>query len=331
MRMAFAGFRHPHIFSLYADACKASDIEIVGCFEENAGVRASLSRDAGIVCTYPTYTALLEDARVDAVAVGDYYGIRGSRVIEALRHGKHVLCDKPICTRPEELDEIERLCREKNLLVRCMLDLRYLPQIGKASDLLRSGEMGAVRVVSFSGQHPLNEDSRPAWYFEENAHGGTINDLAIHGIDLVRILTGEDLTQINCTKTWNAFAKRAPQFSDCAQFMAQMGPIALTGDVSYSAPACGYEMPTYWEFRFWCDKGMLRFHYTDPRLFLYREEQEVIDCRVQPFNMAADFSDELTGKKTPLSAADCLASTRQTLRLQQYADRHGTPDGRDGQ
>lgn len=323
MRIAFAGFRHPHILSLYRDACKAPNVEIVGCFESDAEVRASLAHEDKIVCTYPTYESLLADARVDAVAVGDYYGVRGSRIIQALQHGKHVLCDKPICTKIEELNEIERLCAETGLRVCCMLDLRYLPQADNARGILRSGQLGKIHSVFFSGQHPLNADTRPAWYFEAEKHGGTINDLAIHGIDLVRFLTDEDLTAIQCVKTWNAFAVRAPYFHDCAQFMAQMGSVALTGDVSYSAPRCGYDMPTYWEFQFWCEKGMLRFHYTDPRLFLYREREEIVDCPVLPFNMAADFADEIAGIKTPLGAQDCLVSARQTLMLQQYADRHG--------
>ena len=84
MRIAFAGFRHPHILSLYRDACSASNVEIVGCFEEDAAVRASLAHENKIVCSYPTYASLLADARVDAVAVGDYYDVRGSRIIEAL-------------------------------------------------------------------------------------------------------------------------------------------------------------------------------------------------------------------------------------------------------
>ena len=35
-------------------------------------------------------------------------------LIDALKRGKHVICDKPICTSLEELDEIERLSEEKN-------------------------------------------------------------------------------------------------------------------------------------------------------------------------------------------------------------------------
>ncbi len=323
MRLAFAGFRHPHILSLYRDACRAPNVEIVGCFEEDAEVRASLALMEGVICTYPTYEALLEDPRVDAVAVGDWYGVRGSRLIGALRHGKHVLCDKPLCTRLSELDEIGRLAEENHLLVGCMLDLRYLPQVETAKDILRSGQLGSVRSVSFSGQHPLNEDTRPSWYFEDGKHGGTINDLAVHGIDLVRCLTGANLTEIDYVKTWNAFAKRTPQFHDCAQFMAQMGSVALTGDVSYSAPACGYDMPTYWDFQFWCDRGMLRFHYTDPHIFLYRDTETVLDCPVRPFNMAEDFARELSGEETPLGMQSCLVSTRQTLELQQRADACG--------
>ena len=52
------------------------------------------------------------------------------------------------------------------------------------------------------------------WYFEEGKHGGTINDIAIHGIDLLRFITGKEFTKVNFAKTWNAFADKEPEFKE---------------------------------------------------------------------------------------------------------------------
>ena len=278
MNIAFAGFRHSHIFGLYNKAVADEEVNIVGCYEEDAVERKNVEESKGIVFTYNTYEEILDDERVEAVAIGDYYGKRGKMVIEALKHGKHVICDKPICTDLAELEEIDRLSSEKNLEVCCMLDLRYMAQVSKMKEIIEKGELGEIHNVSFTGQHPLNYGTRPGWYFEEGKHGGTINDIAIHGIDLVRFLTGKNLTKVNCAKTWNAFADKEPAFKDCGQFMAEMENMSIMADVSYAAPKCGFSMPTYWDFYFWGSKGMLNFKLNEKTIHLYKDKEEIIEC-----------------------------------------------------
>ena len=105
MNIAFAGFRHSHIMVLYNMALNAEDVHITGCFEEDDKARESAVKDWGISFTYDSYEALLDDVEVEAVAIGDYYQKRGAMVIAALKKGKHVMCDKPICTDLDELEE----------------------------------------------------------------------------------------------------------------------------------------------------------------------------------------------------------------------------------
>ena len=111
MKIAFAGFRHGHIYALYNEVMNCPDIEFAGAWEENEQA-AQEAREKFTEPFYDSFEALLADPQVDAVAIGDYYGIRGQRVIQALKAGKHVICDKPVCTSLEELDEIEKLSKE---------------------------------------------------------------------------------------------------------------------------------------------------------------------------------------------------------------------------
>ena len=82
MNIAFAGFRHSHILALYNDAQKNSDVNVVGCFEEDADTKDSFK---SINFNYSSYEELLKDSSVEAVAIGDYYQKRGKMVIEALK------------------------------------------------------------------------------------------------------------------------------------------------------------------------------------------------------------------------------------------------------
>ena len=321
MNIAFAGFRHDHIFGLYKSALTEDGVSVRGAFEEDPAARAA-AEEKGVAFTYPDYRALLDDAAVEIVAVGDYYGIRGKRVIEALKAGKHVICDKPLCTSLSELDEIERLVAEKGLKVCIMLDLRYLPQVEKARKMIAAGELGKILDASFTGQHCLNYGKRPRWYFEPGKHGGTINDIAVHGIDLLRFLTGKDLTEVTFAETWNAFADKEPQFEDCARFAVKMGDMAVTADVSYAAPKCKTPLPTYWRFTLWGTRGMMEFHYASPELRVYREAEEVLTCPTRKVDLLRDFIAEIKGEDpVTVNTADMLASQRQTLLMQAAADR----------
>ncbi|MHB0879027.1 MAG: Gfo/Idh/MocA family protein, partial [Anaerolineae bacterium] len=222
VRFAFVGFRHGHILSLYDLARSREDIEIVAVCEEDAATRAQLAAAGKVQVTHSSYQDVLDQVPCDVVAVGDYFGKRGSRAIEALRHGKHVVSDKPICTSLAELDEIERLAAAKNLSVGCQLDMRDGGTILEARRRLLAGEIGSVHTIVATGQHPLLYGQRPGWYFEPGKHGGTINDIAVHATDAIPWMTDLPFAQLEAARAWNARLPQEPIFQDAAQFMATL-------------------------------------------------------------------------------------------------------------
>ncbi len=322
MRVLFCGFRHSHINGLYQKLACSDTAEIVGCVEEDAAARRAAEQELGAVFTDRSYEDWLSSDEVDVVAVGTAYGHRGETVIKALRAGKHVIADKPICTDLEQLEEIRRLCNEGKGKLSCMLDLRYLPQTLQAKRILSDGRLGAVCNVSFNGQHPLNYGKRPAWYFEKGMHGGTINDIAIHGVDLVRMLTGEEFVSTDAARMWNSYAKAEPHFLDCATIMARLESGAgVMADVSYSAPSQAFSLPSYWEFRFWCERGMLVFNYPERAVTVYEEgvaEPIRYDCPEEPIGYWQELLEEIHTNGTAVTE-NVLRSTETVLRIQACA------------
>jgi len=324
MKLAFAGFRHGHIYALYRNAEKRKEIVITGCWEEDEEARKQAERELGCTFSYENYEAVLADPKVDAVAIGDYYQKRGSLIIAALKAGKHVICDKPLCTDIRELEQIEELCSRSGRKVCCMLDLRFMAVTEDIRNQIQEGNLGDITIVSFTAQHGLDYEHRPKWYFEENKHGGTINDIAIHGVDLVRYLTGKNLTAVTAAKTWNRYAVQAPNFKDCAQFMAEFDGIALMADVSYAAPEYTDTLPTYWSFDIWGTKGMLRFCLADGNTYcVYKEEKTIYECMPCKTDILTEFMREIEGKESRLNTYDILASARQTLQIQMAAVQTG--------
>ena len=325
MKIAIIGCRHGHIFSLYQLIKESDRVEFAGAFEADAATRAAAEKAHGMTFPYKTREELLADPTVDAVAIGDYYGIRGSHAIAALRAGKHIISDKPLCTSLAELDEIERLAAEGGRSVGLMLDLRHDPKVLAAKALIEAGTLGEIHNIQFGGQHPLQYGTRPAWYFEEGKHGGTINDIAVHGIDLLTYLTGERVARINAARCYNAYAKEVPAFLDSAQLMLTLtNGAGVLADVSYSAPnSMGYTYPYYWEFHIWGERGMISFSVTTEgiTLCLNGESAPRTLPAAKPLgNVLDNFLNEIEGKPTMMTTAEALAVSRTTLEIQRIAD-----------
>src|SRR5215212_7291024 len=122
LRMAFLGFRHGHVMGLYNAARQHPRVQVAAACEEDAATAASLESAGNVELTHASFDDVYKTVEFDAVAVGDYFGRRGEIIIRALEAAKHVIADKPICTRLSELDRIARLAAENRSAVGCLLD-----------------------------------------------------------------------------------------------------------------------------------------------------------------------------------------------------------------
>lgn len=325
MRLAFAGFRHGHILDLYELAGRRPDVEIVAASEDDEGAREKVA-GRGVEFTHRDYGQMLREVDCDAVAIGDYYGRRGEVAIAALGAGRHVIADKPLCTRSVELGEITRISGEKGLCVGCMLTMRDSGVFRTMRRLIGEGAIGDVHTVVFTGQHPLSYGGRPGWYFEEGKHGGTINDIAIHAMDSLPWMTGRRLKKMVAARVWNARLAEAPFFQDGAQMMLELdNGGGVLGDVSYLAPEeGGYSARQYWRTTCHGSEGVIEGSAGDGTVWLWaggKVERIEPEGDVEGGYFEA-FRREIAGESAEgeLDTAQVLESTRKTLVVQEAAE-----------
>jgi predicted dehydrogenase len=300
--------------------------EIAGICEEDEAAAANAFSAWGIERNCRSFDELLNNVEFDVLAIGDYYGIRGQRAVAALRCGKHILSDKPLCTSQKELSEISQLVKQSGKKIGIMLDFRDYPCMKAAKSLLDSGKMGKIHAISFGGQHPLNYGVRPGWYFEKGKHGGTINDIAIHGLDAVEYLTGAKVARLNCARCWNAFAKNEPDFKDSAQMTFTLyDNCGCIADVSYAAPdSFGFTTPFYWRFTMWGDGGVMEFSAAEKSVRFYRRDTGTVENIPAPEASLSDyleiFLNEINGGSELFGTDHLLDITETALKLQAQAE-----------
>ena len=325
IRLAFAGFRHSHMTQAHALALRNGGIQVVAAAEDDAAAAAAASA-SGVRLTHSTVEALLADpSAYDALAVGETFARRGAVALRGLGLGKHVVFDKPPCTRLDELGRIAALARRKRLCVGCLLDLSDAGPIRALRRELRAGTVGRVHSVVFMGQHPLLYGSRPAWYFEPGQHGGTINDIAIHALDALPWLLGSPVAEIVAARTWNERLPKHPDFEVGAQLMVRLADgTGCIGDVSYLAPdSQGYTVPQYWRFALAGERGTLEASIKASEVGLWKDGQKQgSSLPVEPSRTGGvldDFVADIEGRDAELTTERVLESARVALLAQRAA------------
>lgn len=329
IKFAFAGFRHPHVFELYNRIKNYPEIQVTACCEEDADARERLISSGAVEnMNYSCISKMIKEADFDVICIGDYFTRRGSIAIQALKAGKHVLVDKPVCTSLEDLDEIERLSAENNLKVGCQFTMREELGYQTLRKLVMDGTIGRPNSVIVTGMHPLNIGSRPQWFFMPGCHGGTIIDIGVHVFDIAEWLTGSPIKEFTGARSWNAKAKDYPWFEDSAQFMFSLeSGCGVMADVSYLAPQkCGYSVPQYWRCQISGDNGLLEYQHGDTDVMVVTDQDEAPRrVKVETFENESyldSFLADIRGDKANCKSdtADVIAKTRLAIKMQMFAN-----------
>lgn len=326
MKIAFAGFRHDHILSLYRLADAHEALEVVAAAEEDAATRAKFAESGKAVITHDSIETMLETVECDIVAIGDYYGNRGKIAADALKRGKHIIADKPLCTSLEELEEIKRLAAEKKRCVGCMFTLRDSPMIAAVRNFISSGRIGKVLQIQLLAQHPLLSGTRPDWYFKAGMHGGTVNDIGCHAFDILPYLTGSRIKAVTAARSWQAKATGS-SFRDAGQFMLELtNGCGVMCDVSYSAPdSQGYTHPCYWRFNIWGEEGMIEFQNSGENAKLYLNGLDHMELLPKDpefkSNYLESFLQEIAGEETVFTTADVLEASYWSILTQKISEK----------
>jgi predicted dehydrogenase len=324
IKVAFSGLKHSHVQSVIKSALVSPLVEVVGIAEDHDVYRDVVEKALGVTVSYRDHKQLLESLEIDLLVVVEQFARRGEAALDALRAGKHVFADKPLCTTEDELWQIARLSGEKGLEVGVDFSFRHM--FAHTGPPLQQGEIGEIVSCVAFGPHSLNYGKRPMWYFEPGMHGGTINDLLGHGVDYISWITGKRITEVLAASVAHGGApQQAPEFETLgeAYYRLEGGGTAF-GRVDYLVPA-GNEFYK-WQFYITGTEGDAFVQDKDPCMTLRRSgaEPRTIDAGAPEPRLENPFLDmvhHLVEGTAPLRSTDeSLTGMMTTLVAQRAAN-----------
>jgi myo-inositol 2-dehydrogenase/D-chiro-inositol 1-dehydrogenase len=154
------------------------------------GEELEWARDAlGVPGLYKDYHELLKQPNVDAVFLVTPNSLHPAQIIDALKAGKHVFCEKPLSLVLDECLAVEaEAARHPELKVMIGFVRRFDASYQDAHRSIAAGAIGRPFLV----RSETCDQNDPSGFFVKFAptSGGIFVDMSVHDIDLARWLLG---------------------------------------------------------------------------------------------------------------------------------------------
>lgn len=135
---------------------------------------------------------VIRDQEIDAVFICSPTDTHAEFIIDAAREGKHIFCEKPISFNIKETRKVYEVIKETGVKFQIGFNRRFDKHFRKVYETVRSGEIGIPHVVKVTSRDP----EPPAEEYIPTS-GGMFMDMTIHDFDMVRYLSGREVTEVS--------------------------------------------------------------------------------------------------------------------------------------
>ena len=124
---------------------------------------------------------LLNDDSIEAVVIATPVMTHRSLVADALKVGKHVLCEKPLAYLPEEIIDLGTIAREQGKTLMCAQIFEYNSVVRYMEKYLKNEDIGDLLYIHSvrNGLGPVRKDIN------------VVYDLATHDVSIILRLLGK--------------------------------------------------------------------------------------------------------------------------------------------
>jgi myo-inositol 2-dehydrogenase/D-chiro-inositol 1-dehydrogenase len=168
-----------------------ADVEVKAVADIYADAIRDWAAELGIQHVYADYKKIIEDKDIDAVIICSSTDTHSQITIEAAQAGKHIFCEKPIDYDIARIHQALEAVKLAGVKFQVGFNRRFDHNFKKVRELIQNGSIGDVQIVKVISRDPAPP---PAEYVKVS--GGMFLDMTIHDFDMVRYLTGSEVTEV---------------------------------------------------------------------------------------------------------------------------------------
>lgn len=341
IRFSVIGANHGHIYG-QVKLLLAAGAELVTYHVPEEDLAAEFQKAFDQASPVERREAILEDESIDLVVSAAIPYERADIGIQAMRHGKDYLSDKPSFTTLEKLEEARRVQAETGRIYAIDYGERLENRATvRAAELVRSGAIGQVINTVGLGPHRARFHTRPEWFVQQEKFGGIIADIASHQFDQFLYFTQAEETRPNtvevvASQVANYHHPQYPEFEDFGDVLLRTptgsGYIRVDWFTPEGLDAWGDTRLTvigtdgFVEVRKNVD---IAGRPGSDHLFLVNQEKtEYIDCKNVELPFGRQLLDDIRNRtQTALDQAHCFRASELALQAQARAARLGSLAG----
>jgi predicted dehydrogenase len=328
-RFAVIGIDHDHINGQLA-ALMGAGCEYVGFYSTEDDLAADFLAKYPMGKRFADKREILEDASIRLIVSAGVPGDRAATGLEAMRHGKDYLSDKPGLISLDELAEVRKVQAETGRIYSILYSEHYdQPATIKAGELIKAGAIGEVINTIGIGPHRLRKTQRPGWFFERARYGGILTDIGSHQAEQFLYFAGTDEARVVSATVRNLANTDKPGLQDFGEMVFATDRCTGYVRVDWFTPD---GLPTWGDGRLTVlgTEGYIELRkYVDingrpgtDHLFLVdRQGMQHIDCAnvVKPFGRELAY-DILNRTETHMTQAHCFKAMELALTAQALAE-----------
>lgn len=219
IRFGVIGLDHNHIMGMTAAVIRGGG-ELTAFYTSLPKAIADFQKAYPNVRLAKSEDEILSDPSIQLVAGAPIPNLRAPLGIQAMKHGKDFLSDKPAVTTLEQLAEVRKVSAETGRMFAIMyserLEVRAAVQAGY---LVKAGAIGKVVQTINIAPHQVNAPTRPGWFWDPEQYGGILCDIGSHQAEQFVYYTDSTTAEITASQIANVNHPDHPAFQDFGDMM----------------------------------------------------------------------------------------------------------------
>lgn len=160
------------------------------------------AREFSIPLVFDSAEELCASPEVDAVFVTTPNICHINDVLTAARHGKHVLCEKPLAMNADECRQMIEATEKAGVRFGVAQVFRFCNSVAHIRE--RAKCLGRITTARAEFSYPGQTSAR-TWLNNRAIGGGTIADVGVHCIDALRYVLQDEVVRVSATSVTDQY------------------------------------------------------------------------------------------------------------------------------